>query len=157
MPVEKLLEPVAAYLGPGAMAILLAGIALFRWWASHSSKDANDLAAQRAALSADQANLFRQMREELAYARTQLRDEREAHRVTALDRDRGWMKLRAMDRCAHWMKHRIANWIQCAYAAGHYGVGLPEIALDVPSMERVEDWNPPVDEPIQIVRGADSG
>jgi hypothetical protein len=143
MPAEKLLEPLAAFLGPGAMAVLLLGIALFRWWTSYSSADATNLAAQRAALSAEQAALFKQMREELEDARKQLREEREAHRVTALDRDRGWMKLRAMDRYAHWMRHRVAGWLQIAFAAGHYHQDLPDFPLNVPSMETVENWQPP--------------
>lgn len=89
----------------------------YRWWVdrqdrresaqvmvtlTREERDRRDLETQRAALSADQARVFDQLRAELARLRPLLEE-------TEYDRDRGWELCRWWNRRAHELRHAGVN------------------------------------------------
>lgn len=87
-----------------------------------------DLESQRAALSADQARMFDQMRTEIARLRPLLE-------AVEYDRDRGWELCRWWNRRAHELRHAGLNAQQMAQnlalTAGHMAPDWPDMTVPV--------------------------
>ena len=113
----------------------------YRWWVDRQDRREGaqvtaaltreeriqrDLETQRAALSADQARVFDQMRAELARLRPLLEE-------TEYDRDRGWELCRWWNRRAHELRHAGINAQQIAsnlaMAAGHDLPAWPDMTI----------------------------
>jgi len=127
----KTLEPLVPWLGSGAVTLLIAASALYRYLVVQGRDDTKELQAARQSLSADQKMLFDHLRAEIERKTARaLELERVRHKIEE-DRDEGWDKGRTAEEMGRSYRHELVNLYMAVHAAGKFGAPMPDALLRI--------------------------
>lgn len=139
----KTVELLVPWLGSGAVTLIIAASALYRYLVVQGRDDTKEMQSARQALSADQKMLFDQLRAEIERKTARTLDLERARKILEEDRDRGWNLARECDDRLHDMRHEANNRIFLAWIAGQKGEDAPEPLPTVPPLQSMAGKPPP--------------